>query len=125
MIATCLMSLLLICADGEIKEPTIQTQFIAKWEYKQIDSYAETAPEKLQTQLDLLGEQGWELTAVIARRSVSGSDTLLLKRRKASNDVDIVFQPEMGLITIRGDKNAVERTSKVIEEIKKKTSPSK
>jgi hypothetical protein len=126
MITTFLMSLLLICADGENeKAPTIQTQSIVRWEYKLLASDNSTAPEKLQNQLDLLGEQGWELTAIIARRSKSDSDTLIFKRRKASNDVDISFQPEMGLITIRGDKKAVEKTVQVIEEIKKQASPSK
>jgi len=121
MITTCLMGLLFLCVGGnDDKAPTLRTQFITRWEYKQVASDAATASEKTQAQLDLLGEQGWELTAVIARRSESGSDTLLFKRRKASNDVDIDFQPEMGLITIRGDKKAVERTVNVIEEIKKK-----
>ena len=120
------MSLLLICVPGnEDKNPTIQTQLIIKWEYKQVARDVATAPEKLQTQLDALGEQGWELTAVITRRTATDSDTLLFKRRKASNDVDIAFQPEMGLITIRGEKSAVERTVKVIEEIKKQSNPSK
>jgi hypothetical protein len=111
--------------ENDDKGQTIQTQFIAKWEYKLVASDAETSPEKLQGQMDLLGDQGWELTAVIPRRSVSAADTLLFKRRKESNDVDISFQPEIGLVTIRGEKSAVERTVNVIEEIKKKKSPIK
>ncbi len=125
MITTFLMSLLFLCGGGgDEKAPTLRTQVITRWEYKQVAGDAAMASEKLQAQLDLLGEQGWELTAVIARRSESGSDILLFKRRKASNDVDIDFQPELGLITIRGDKKDVEKTVNVIEEIKKKAATS-
>ena len=126
MFTTALLCLLLSSVpENDDKGPTIQTQFIAKWEYKLVASDAETSPEKLQGQLDVLGEQGWELTAVIPRRSVSTADTLLFKRRKESNDVDISFQPEIGIVTIRGEKSAVERTVNVIEEIKKKTDTSR
>ena len=126
MFTTLLCCLLLISVpENDDKGPTKQTQFVAKWEYTLVASDAETSPEKLQGKLDVLGDQGWELTAVIPRRSVSAADTLLFKRRKESNDVDISFQPEIGLVTIRGEKSAVERTVNVIEEIKKKTSPIK
>ena len=126
MFTTALFGLLLICVPGDDdKGPTIQTQFISRWEYKQVASDAATVPEKLQSKLDLLGEQGWELTAVIARRSESSSDTLIFKRRKTSKDVDIDFIPEMNLVRIRGDKVDVEKTVQVIEEIKKKAIPKK
>ena len=126
MITACVMGLLLICVnENDDKSPTIQTQYLTKWEYKQVAVDAEIESEKLQSKLELLGEQGWELTSIITRRSATGADTLLFKRRKESKDVDIAFLPEMGLIKISGDKSAVKQLVNVIEETKKKSIPSK
>lgn len=55
MIITCLMSLLFLCVDGkDDKAPTLPTQFITRWEYKQVASGAATSPEKLATLLHSL-----------------------------------------------------------------------
>ena len=116
MILTWLLGLLFICADGtdgnDVKPQVIQTEF-TKWEYKQVANAG-------QLQLNELGDQGWELTAVIASRTPTGADIMIFKRRKPSIDVEIGSQPELGLMTIRGDREAVEKVTKLIDEIKKR-----
>lgn len=108
-------------------EPTIVTSITNKWEYKQIPWTPTTETAAMQSQLDTLGDQGWELSGTIARRTTEGSDILLFKRGKDSEDATIEFVENLDLIVVRGSKTAVERTVTKIQaakdSAKKKTSP--
>lgn len=90
----------------------------AKWEYKQISWDAKANTAAMQTQMDALGDQGWELTGTIARRTPDGADILLFKRNRVSDDVSIEFLEELDLAIVRGSKEAVEKTLSTIKSIK-------
>jgi len=96
-----------------------------QWSYKQFLCDANLSTDLLQLQLESLGKQGWELTGVIARRTATGSDILLFKRMMISDDVDIIFQPEIGIVTVRGSKDKVDKLEKVLNDIQANTDAAK
>ncbi len=99
-------------------DPTIVASITTKWEYKQVRWDSKTDSVTMQAQLDSLGEQGWELSGMIARRSPEGNDILLFKRSKDSDDASIEFIEALNLAIVRGSKTAVEKTLSQIQAVK-------
>ena len=99
-------------------DPTIVASITTKWEYKQVQWDSKTDSVTMQAQLDSLGEQGWELSGMIARRSPEGNDILLFKRSKDFDDASIEFIEALNLAIVRGSKTAVEKTLSQIQAVK-------
>lgn len=104
--------------SGVAADPAIVTSIAAKWEYKQVQWDSKADSVAMQSQLDALGDQGWELSGTIARRSPEGSDILLFKRSKDSDDISIEFVEELNMVIVRGSKSAVEKTLSQMQTVK-------